>query len=270
MNASLFSSLSNICTKLKSQKVNRRTVTPRGKKLRIDASPANLLGSLTQSKILQKEPKAFISALAHEVRDPLSTINLAVEMLRSITRDEDRKLYLDVITRSSSRINDLVINLLLFHRPSVRQSEEYSMIQLIEEALSGIKDRIMLKNITVRKDYTTLDCKILVNKQEMIIALTNIITNATDAMASERGKLKLITKSINGKCVIEIEDNGIGISKENLKNIFKPYFTNKLGGMGLGLSATLDILQSNHAKVEVRSEEGKGTRFILSFEGIKP
>jgi signal transduction histidine kinase len=71
----------------------------------------------------------------------------------------------------------------------------------------------LLKNITVRKDYSTLDCKILVNKQEIKIALANIIINAIDAMPSENGKLKLITKSINGKCVIEIEDNGIGISK---------------------------------------------------------
>jgi signal transduction histidine kinase len=109
-----------------------------------------------------------------------------------------------------------------------------------------------------------------VNKQKIEIALTNIIINAIDAMHPENGKLKLITKSINGKCVIEIEDNGIGISKENLNNIFTPYFTDKAGGMGLGLSTTLGILKENHATVEVQSEEGMGTRFILSFEGILP
>ena len=66
--------------------------------------------------------------------------------------------------------------------------------------------------------------------------------------------------------MIQIEDNGCGISKENLKYIFKPYFTNKPGGLGLGLATTYDILQSNHVGVNVESEEGKGTRFILSFE----
>jgi signal transduction histidine kinase len=85
-------------------------------------------------------------------------------------------------------------------------------------------------------------------------------------MPPEKGKLKLITRSINGKCLIEIEDNGIGISKENLKNLFTPYFTSKAGGMGLGLSTTIDILKANHATVDVQSEEAKGTRFILSFE----
>lgn len=88
-------------------------------------------------------------------------------------------------------------------------------------------------------------------------------------MHSENGKLKLITKSINGKCVIEIEDNGIGISRENLQHIFTPYFTDKAGGMGLGLSTIMDILNSNHATAEVESEEGNGTRFILSFERVQ-
>jgi signal transduction histidine kinase len=88
-------------------------------------------------------------------------------------------------------------------------------------------------------------------------------------MHPKKGKLKLITRSINGKCIIEIEDNGIGISKENLKNLFKPYFTGKAGGMGLGLSTTIDILKANQVTVDVQSEEGKGTRFILSFKGVQ-
>ena len=260
----------SIHSKLKLQKVNQGTNLHRSNKLKSHAGPAISLRSVTPANVLQKQRFPFASVLAHEVRNPLSTINLAVEMLRSATSDADRKLYMDIIIRGSSRINDLVIDLLLSLEATKTQSEKYSMFQLIEEVLSMIKDRIMLKNIAVRKDYATLDCKILVNKQEMIIALTNIIINAIDAMSSDNGKLKLITKSINGKCVIEIEDNGIGISKENLKNIFKPHFSNKLGGMGLGLSTTLDILHSNHASVDVRSEEGKGTRFILSFEGIQP
>jgi signal transduction histidine kinase len=99
----------------------------------------------------------------------------------------------------------------------------------------------------------------------MKIALTNIIVNAIDAM-SQKGELKIITKSIERKYAIQIEDNGCGISREDLKNIFKPYFTNKPGGLGLGLAATCDILQSNHVGVFVESEEGKGTRFILLFD----
>jgi signal transduction histidine kinase len=189
-----------------------------------------------------------------------------VEMLQSTLKDKDQQFYLDIILRGSGRINDLVTDLLTLCVGDHQQSGKYSIHQMLEEVLAMTHDRIMLKNIRVRKDYTTVDCKIEVDKEKVKMALTNIIINAIDAMPAEGAMLKLVTRSINGKAVIEIEDNGIGISEANLKNIFKPFFTNKPGGLGIGLSTTQDILLSNHALIDVRSEEGKGTRFILSFE----
>ena len=216
-----------------------------------------------------EEPSQLASALAHEVRNPLATINLAVQMLKAPIKSYDDNLYLAIIIKASEQINDLITGLLTSWRPAETQAEKYPIHELLDEALAMAEDRILLKNIAVRKDYSTLDCKILVDKQKIKIALVNIIVNAIDAMHPEKGKLKLITRSLNGKCIIEIEDNGVGISKENLKNLFTPYFTNKAGGMGLGLSTTIDILKENHATVDVQSVEGKGTRFILTFEGIQ-
>ena len=209
-------------------------------------------------------------AIVHELRNPLATINLAVQILRSPVRVLDRELYLDIILKASGQINQLLDDLLGSWQPGEMQCERYSIHQLLDEALAVTEDRIKLKNIAVRKDYTSLDCKILVNRQKIRIALTNIIVNAIEAMPPSSGKLKLITRSINGKCVIEIEDNGAGIGKEDMKKIFTPYFSRKTGGMGLGLSATLNILQSSHATAEVHSEEGKGTRFILAFQKLQP
>jgi signal transduction histidine kinase len=90
--------------------------------------------------------------------------------------------------------------------------------------------------------------------------------NAIEAMPSESGELKLTTSLPANKCVVTIEDNGCGISKKNIKNIFKPYFTSKPNGMGIGLAATYDILVAHQAEVNVESEENKGTRFIISFD----
>ncbi len=212
---------------------------------------------------------AFLPALAHEVRNPLSTINLAVEMLKLSSLDEEQIQFLAMINRGSDRIKELINNLLTSVRLHETAFELYSPQQLLEEALMMTKDRILLKNITVSKEYTEIECRVMANKENMKIALSNIIINAIDAMPSKGGRLRLVTNSTGNRNTVEIQDNGIGISKEHLKCIFNPYFTNKLGGLGLGLSVTLDILRANHASVDVRSEEGAGTCFMLSFDNKK-
>ncbi|MDP4265007.1 MAG: ATP-binding protein [Bacteroidota bacterium] len=223
--------------------------------------------SRSLSKTIPEQPGQFFPALAHEIRNPLSSIKLAAQMLKSIVSDDYQKIYLDIILRGSVRINDIVTDILTSLRAGELRPEKHSIHQLLDETLAMAQDRLLLKNVTVRKEYAAQDRKMVMNGPKMKIALTNIIINAIDAMPPEKGQLILVTKSMNGKYVVEIGDNGTGISKENLENIFKPYFTNKAGGMGIGLSATLDILHSNHARVEVESEEGRGTRFILSFGG---
>ena len=232
-------------------------------------SSANLFISPEPLKIKQEQPNQIVSALIHEIRNPLTTINLAVQMLRSPTRSYDRTLYQDIIMRSSTQINDLITDLLRSWQSDEVQPGNYPIHQLVDEALAFAADRIFLKTIIVMKDYTALDYKVQVDKQKIKIALANIIINAIEAMPSGNGKLKLITRSINNKCVIEIKDNGIGISQKNLSKIFMPYFTGKAGGMGLGLSTTMDILLANHVTTDVRSVEGHGTRFILSFDRIQ-
>ncbi len=189
-------------------------------------------------------------------------------MLNSATKDDDFKLYVDIITRNTMRLSDMINDLIQYQQAQVEQ-EGHSIQQLLDEAFEMTANRIVLRNIKVSKDYTTADHKIVLNKPKMKIAMTNIIMNAINAMPVENAELKLVTRFDNGKYLIEIEDNGIGISEENLKNIFKEYFTNMPGATGTGLSATLDILLSNHASVALQSEEGKGTRFIFSFDGIQ-
>jgi signal transduction histidine kinase len=207
-----------------------------------------------------------VSVLAHEIRNPLTNINLAVEELRSMITNDDQKIILDVIERSSARINNLLTDLLTSFAAREVQREKHSLHQLLDKVLFLCKDRIMLKNITITKDYAVQDCKIVLNEPKMKIALTNIIVNAIEAMSRKGGQLKILTRSIADKFTIQIEDNGCGISSQNLKNIFKPYFTTKPGGLGVGLAAANDILRLNHVRVNVKSEVGKGTCFILLFE----
>ncbi len=222
--------------------------------------------SLPPPVVVENEWVQFAPALAHEIRNPLSNINLAVDMLQAIIAEEEVKLYLDIILRASTRVNELINDLLLHHQHTKAQPEICCVKELLNEVPFMNADRLMLKNIRVTKSYAPDNCSILADKQKIRIALTNIIINAIEAMEAENGQLKLSVKLINAKCIIEIEDNGTGMSMNNLQQIFKPYFSRKESGMGLGLSTTIETLSANRVKVAVQSEEGIGTRFILSFK----
>ena len=209
------------------------------------------------------------SVIVHELRNPLCNIMLTVHLLESRILDDSDRTYLEIIKRSSVKMNDLINYLLKGQEEKEIQEEKCSLHQLLDEVIEIAKDRITLKNIVIRKDYAPHDLKIKIDKPKIKIALTNIVVNAIDAIGSENGELKFGTKLIRGRHALLIQDNGIGISKENLPFIFNPYFTNKPGGVGVGLAVTKDILLSNQISVKVESMIGHGTRFILLFEKSK-
>ena len=208
----------------------------------------------------------LVSVLAHELRNPLTNIVLTIHLLESKILDDNDRMYMDIIKRSSAKINDLINDLLKGQKTDEIQTENHSIHQLLDEVIELASDRLVLKNVIVKKNYAPYDLILKMDKAKIKIALTNIIINAIDAMGSKNGELRLGTKIIRGKCAVSIHDNGCGISKENLPLIFDPYFTNKQNGLGVGLAATKDILQSNMVGVRVESLTGHGTRFILLFE----
>ena len=202
--------------------------------------------------------------LAHEVRNPLTNIHLSLDQLEPELVDEDLKLFTSIIRRNSHRINTLITELLDSFKPQETTLKQVSMIDLLEKALSEATDRLSLKKITLHKDFRE-DCLLQLDETKIKIALLNLIINAIEAMKDEIGILRIVTRVTNDFCYVEIQDNGIGISTENLNKLFEPYFTLKTNGLGLGLAATFTILQSHHASVEVESELGIGTTFIVTF-----
>lgn len=230
-------------------------------------TPVALSVSFPMIGSTQNSSTGYFFALVHEVRNPLNNIKLACDMLNSTNLDEEQRACLNIVMRGANRINDMISTLLKPKEIEAVNYELYSLRQLLEEVLIIAKDRILLKKIEVSREYAEPEHEVSLDIEKMKIALINIVNNAIDAMPSGRGELKVVIRSAGQLSSIEIHDNGIGISEENLKRLFEPYFTNKAGGMGLGLYATLNILRANHARVEVRSEEGVGTCFIVSFVG---
>ena len=227
-------------------------------------------GVLPASTIRAENHSAqFHAALAHELRNPLANIILSVHELESLMgSNAEMQTYLDIIMRGTERINNLASMLLKSNASEAMQHEAYSIHRLLDEVLEISDDRIRLKHILVSRNYEPEDCRVLINAEEMRMALTNIIVNALDAMAKDIGNLKINTRSIANKLIVQIEDNGCGIPEDDLKKIFKSHFTNKPGGLGVGLASTSDILQSNHIAVDVKSEEGRGTCFSLLLDKV--
>jgi signal transduction histidine kinase len=121
-------------------------------KLRI-LNSARLLFSALTNGLKKGSPKRFFSsALAHEVRNPLTNINLAIDMLAFTSLDNDQRLYIDIIKRASFRINGLITELLAASEPSKTPADRQPIHQLLDEVLAMTDDRMRLKKISVRKD----------------------------------------------------------------------------------------------------------------------
>jgi PAS domain S-box-containing protein len=207
----------------------------------------------------------LVRTLAHEVRNPLNNINLSVEQLLQLDNREEATLYLQIIQRNGNRIGDLITELLNSSRPSNIHLKPASLQPVMDKAISAAIDRMTLKRVDLQVKYLEKNAYTLLDEEKLHLAFLNIIINAVEAVQENSGVLKIAISSAADEYVVEIADNGCGISEENLQRLFEPYFTSKRNGMGLGLAATLNIIQSHNAHVDVKSEVGKGTTFTIGF-----
>ena len=207
----------------------------------------------------------LVRIMAHEVRNPLSNIMLSSDQLEQVVDNPEAKTCLDIINRNSKRIGNLITELLNSSRRDPVSVEKKSLQTILNETLEAAVDRIKLRNIQLQRNYLTEPAWVMADNEKLKIAFLNIIINAIEAMPLQEGKLTVFIKKKDQQYTVSIEDNGCGISDEDISQVFEPYFTSKNNGIGLGLAATLNIIQSHKARVEVESEMGKYTTFIITF-----
>jgi PAS domain S-box-containing protein len=237
-----------------------------------------MIKDLTQLKVQEEDHfnmKKFSSTgriariLAHEVKNPLTTILLSAEQLGFELPEEalnESGDLIEVIKKNCKRINQLIMQLLESTRFTELDLQIHNINSLIDEALESIKDRISLQKIDIVKDYEIEICSIKVDGEKVKIAFTNLIVNAIEAMGHKKGTLRLKTKSLNNKCVVEIYDNGSGIPPEHVDRLFEPFYTNKSTGSGLGLTNTQNIILSHGGSIRVKSKVNVGTTFFITFD----
>jgi signal transduction histidine kinase len=228
---------------------------------------------LTQMRSLEKFAATgrIARTIAHEIRNPLTNINLAVEQLQTeldgqVARSSE--LLLGMVQRNSERINLLITDLLNSTKFADLRYQEITLNDLLEGTLELTKDRILLNHIKLIRDYSKAECRISVDVQRMKIALLNIIVNALDVMELHKGILQLRTYAVGKKCFVVIKDNGPGIDEDALSKVFDPYFTSKPAGTGLGLTSTQNIILNHKGTISLESRKGEGAVFTVQLDMV--
>jgi signal transduction histidine kinase len=210
----------------------------------------------------------FFPFLAHEIRNPLHAIGGAITIIqkRSNTKDEVLSRAVHIIQEEVKHLNDFVQECLDFVRPPVRSRlADIDVNEVVTVAINVTSYMFedLSKKVQVTKDFGSALPKVKANYEEIKRAFLNILRNSFEAVG-EDGKIHIQTRikedSPSNFVEILISDNGVGIKKENQKNLFNLFFTTKLRGTGLGLPICHRIIAERHqGKISIQSEEGKGT-----------
>lgn len=209
----------------------------------------------------------LMRTLAHEIRNPLNNIGLSIDHFSLPMEDNSKNQnLLDIVQRNCIRINHIITELLnITNKAQDLSFERHTLQEILDESITMAIDRISLQKIKLEKDYPNNPMVISANKSKLIIAFTNIIINAVEAMNPGKGELIVALDSANDHYLVNIKDNGVGIPAGFLPKLFEPFFTLKKNGTGLGLAACYAIIQSHKGDIKVESEVDKGTNFQISF-----
>lgn len=237
---------------------------------------------ITDFKRLEKIKADFIANVSHELRTPLTAIKGYTETLEEEAYEspEDQKHFVRIIKRHTDRLINLVSDLLVLSEVESRDSlskensvndfEEININELIKTSLDALRSKAQDKGIEVSFRAGTDVCRLKANRFLIEQMFINLIDNAIK-YTPENGKVEVRISRDNSHILTEITDNGIGIPKEHLPRIFERFYrvdktrSRNLGGTGLGLSIVKHIVIMHGGRIEVQSEEGKGSKFSVTL-----
>jgi len=220
-------------------------------------------------EIVQAEKLAAVghvsAGMAHEIRNPLNSINLFAQILLSETEfSDENKSYLSKIISEVERIDNILIQMLASSKSDEKEMQMISIIEVIETVIMSSQPLLESQNIELNLD---LDHNVPLFKAiplEIEQIFTNLIGNALYEM-TDGGTLGILLTSDAEKIKISITDTGSGISQENIQRIFDPFFTTREKGTGFGLSVVLRIVNSCGGKIWVENRPDKGACFFIEL-----
>jgi PAS domain S-box-containing protein len=241
---------------------------------RLEQQFANQARLLHQDKMMSLGRLA--ASMVHEINNPLAGIlNYVRLMIKILKRDalEKEQLqkfskYLDVVESETGRCSKIVSNLLAFSRKSELEFTEIDVNELLEKCIMLSQHKLTLQNIEIRKEFAPDLPRIRGDFNQIQQCMINLMFNAADAMP-DGGTLTLRSafNPTRARLTLEVRDTGCGITKEDLPEIFDPFYTTKAEGkgLGLGLSTVYGIIERHKGSITVDSDKGKGSVFTINL-----
>jgi two-component system, NtrC family, sensor histidine kinase PilS len=210
------------------------------------------------------------AAIAHEIRNPLTSIAGSVQMLEAISSltDEQRTL-VDIVTRESERLNHIITDFLAYSRNRQYKLEKVDVLPLLEDTLTLLENRLLAenRNIRIQRQSFAKQALAFADGDKLKQVFWNFCENAVRAMGSE-GTLTVSVEEQAEDWQICFADTGPGMTAQQTEKIFEPFQSGFEGGTGLGLAIVYQIVQAHDGKVWARSKPGLGTTFVLRLHSV--
>ena len=206
----------------------------------------------------------FAAAIAHDIRTPLTSISLNVQILRrmqQLAADDDIREHLDIALEELARLDKSVAEILDFAKPVKLTSETVDVGALIQTAAHTLTPVLSEKHIELRTEPQQLN--VTGDAHRLRQVLVNLVGNAAEASAAGTHVILRASQPDNSNVWIEIEDRGRGIAAEDLEKIFEPFFTTRPDGTGLGLAICHKVVRAHGGEIKVRSTVGGGSTFTV-------
>ncbi|MCG7334243.1 ATP-binding protein [Sporosarcina sp. ACRSM] len=205
------------------------------------------------------------ASIAHEIRNPMTTLKGFVQLLQ-ISASEDTLKYLAVIDDEISRMESILGEMLVLSKPASNKKTTFSLEVLVDDMIQVMRPKAMMDGITINRKETDLGDTLVNGDAEKIKqVLLNLFKNAVEAMSSGGTLTISITLDKANQLRLDITDTGKGMTRQQLNQIFMPFYTSKPEGTGLGLPFVLKTIEEHGGTVTVESEVNQGTVFIVTF-----
>ncbi len=210
----------------------------------------------------------MVATVSHEIKSPLgivrSTAEILVKRIKKVAPGNENLA--EIIVAETTRLNNIVLEFLDFARPQKVRLVPVDINNSINQALQFIKPELIQHSIDLETSFYSEIGQKTIDPDHFYRAILNIFVNAIQAMP-DGGVLGVSTgiQKSDGSIVITIQDSGIGMSKEKIAEIFKPFFTDKNRGTGLGLAITKNIIDQHHGTIAVSSKENEGSIFTITL-----